>query len=127
MTDQSNTQVESKNASAAAAQPRRIDFSISPRKLGKVLDEIMPQGEKVKVRDFVDQEIVIRFAKPFSGRFGDALYIVFTDDGGGIYNTVIGNKVLVEKISTVVDALPVSLTVVEKQGSMGKYYDIAEE
>ena len=93
-------------------------------KIGSILEELAPQGTRVKKSDILGQEIVIRLIKPFKGKYGKALFVVFTDDNGELFNVVIGSKVLLPKLYAVRDRLPVSCVIVKKGEGEGEYYDI---
>jgi len=90
----------------------------------QVLEEIAPEGEKIKKADLVGKPIVIHSVEYFSGQYGPALFVRLTDDNGELYNTIIANKVLAKKLWMVRANLPVSCTIikVEREGSPA-YYD----
>jgi hypothetical protein len=95
-----------------------------PRKLGELLEEIAPEGEKVKVADIVGWTIVIRSIRLFEGQYGVGAYVIFTDENGAIYNTVIGQKILLTKLCSVAEELPVECTIIKNEGGQfGRYYD----
>jgi hypothetical protein len=103
----------------------RVDFKKKARSFSKVLDEIAPSGESTKLRDIAGQTIVIHSVRPFDGRFGKAAYVIFTDEGGAIYNTIINQKIVLGKLLAVVDQLPLEATIVQKEGGkFDHYYDI---
>lgn len=108
------------------SQPKKvIDFTLKPRPLRKVYEEIFPQGQPIKAEDLLNQELTVHHMKPFSGKFGRALYCVITLEGGEIRNTIIGAVAVIEKLWTCRDNLPVTFTLVQRDGGeFGRYYDI---
>ena len=90
----------------------------------QVLDEVAPVGERIKKIDLVGKPIVIVSLRPFIGQFGPALFVIFTDDNGEIFNTIVSNRVLMPKLLAVQDRLPVSCTIVKKENDQGGYYDV---
>lgn len=102
-----------------------IDLKATPVPIGDILDELMPQGEQVKVEDFVDQLITIHSARLFLGQYGPAAFVIFTDENGVLWNTVIGQKIVLPKLIAVMEKLPVTATIREHEGGQfGHYYDI---
>ena len=103
----------------------RLDLSISPRKIGEVLDEIMPQGAETKAEDWVDEPIVLHSVRFVVGQYGPAAFVVFTDKNGVLWHFILGQKIIVPKLAAVRDVLPVSATLRKKEGGQfGEYYDI---
>jgi len=103
----------------------RIDLKAVPRKIGEVLEEIAPTGERVKAADVVGEEITIHSIRPFVGEYGPAAFVVCTDSKGALFNMVVGQKIVLAKLITVMDQLPVSGTLTRHDGGrFGLYYDI---
>jgi len=103
----------------------KLDLTVSPRKIGEVLDEIMPQGAETKAEDWVDEPIVIHSIRFFVGQYGAAAFVVFTDTDGVLWHFILGQKIIVPKLAAVREVLPVSATLRKKEGGQfGKYYDI---
>jgi hypothetical protein len=103
----------------------RINFSKAPKSLSKVLEEIAPEGDKVKVADLVDQEIVIHSIRTFEGQFGTGAYVIGTFNDGTIFNTIIGQKIILPKLLACVEELPVACKITKHEGGQfGRYYDI---
>jgi len=103
----------------------KLDLSVSPRKIGEVLDEIMPQGAETKAEDWVDEPIVLHSIRFFVGSFGPAAFVVFTDTDGVLWHFILGQKIIVPKLAAVREVLPVSATLRKKEGGQfGGYYDI---
>lgn len=102
----------------------RIDLKAVPRALSEVLAEIAPSGDKVKVADITDMQIVVHSVRPFNGQFGPAAYVIFTDENGVLYNTVVGQKIVLAKLLAAMPYLPISMTITRKDGgAFGRYYD----
>ena len=103
----------------------RLDLSISPRKIGEVLDEIMPQGAETKAEDWVDEPIVLHSVRFFVGQYGAAAFCVFTDKDGVLWHFILGQKIIVPKLAAAREELPLSATLRKKEGGQfGEYYDI---
>jgi hypothetical protein len=101
-----------------------LNLNKQPRRLGEVLDEIAPEGEKVKVADIVGWPIVIRAARLFKGQYGVGAFVIFTDENGALYNTIIGQTILLSKLMTALEYLPVECTILRLEGGQfGEYYD----
>lgn len=104
---------------------RRIDMTVTPRKLAEVLDEISPQGENTKLAQHVGKKLTIWHLEPFVGQYGPAAWCIFTTEDGEMFNTVIGQRIVLPKLLTVMDYLPVTFTLIEKEGGQyGRYYDV---
>ncbi len=102
-----------------------VNLNAPVKSISQVLDEINPQGQRCKLADFVNQEIVIWGVNPFKGQFGPAAYVIFTDKDNIMYNTVAGQTVVLPKLLMVMNSLPVSARVVEVSGGMyGSYFDL---
>jgi hypothetical protein len=103
----------------------RINFNKPPKALSKVLEEIAPEGEKVKVVDLVDQDIVIHSIRPFEGQFGTGAYVIGTFNDGTVFNTIIGQRIVLPKLLACMDELPVACKIVKHEGGQfGRYYDV---
>ena len=103
----------------------KLDLELSPKKIGDLLDEIMPQGEETKAEDWVDEPIVLHTIRFFVGQYGAAAFVVFTDKNGVLFHFILGQKIIVPKLAAIVDHLPVSATLSKKEGGQfGSYYDI---
>ena len=103
----------------------KLDLSVSPRKISEVLDEIMPQGEETKAEEWVNVPIVIHSIRFFVGQYGPAAFAVFTDENGYLFHFILGQKIIVPKLAAVREQLPVTATLVKKEGGQfGEYYDI---
>jgi hypothetical protein len=103
----------------------KVDLNRVPRRAADVLNEIAPQGENVKASDIVGTEIIVHAMRPFKGDYGNALFVIFTDATGAMFNTVIGGQVIAPKLYALRDDLPVSMKIVDKEGGQfGHYYDI---
>lgn len=103
----------------------KINLTATPVPIGSILDELMPEGESVKVSEFVDQLITIHTVRLFVGQYGPAAFVVFTDDNGVLWNFIIGQKIVLPKLIAVMDKLPVTATIREHEGGQfGHYYDI---
>lgn len=108
-----------------AARLEPIVFSGEVKALSTVLAEINPQGSEIKLREFVDQEIVIWAISPTMTTYGPGAQIVFTDQHNVLYNSMVFQKVVLPKLMVVMDRLPVKCTLREKQGGLfGSYFDI---
>ena len=102
-----------------------LNLELSPVPIGDILDELMPQGEETTAGDFVDQTIVIHSARFFVGQFGPAAFVVFTDENAVLYHFVLGQAVVLPNLAAVIYRLPVSATLVLREGGQfGEYYDI---
>lgn len=103
----------------------RIDLRRPVRPIGEVLEELAPQGTKVKKTDFLDQDIIIHSVRFVKGKFGPFAFVVFTDQNGELFNTIISNKIVLPKLYVVAETLPVSARLVKREGgTYGEYYDI---
>lgn len=103
----------------------RVNTGRQARKFSDVMDEIAPQGERAKLKEFEGQEIVFLSLRFFAGRFGDACFCIFTDANGEMFNMILNQKIILPKLSAVRDELPVKATVVKKEGTNGRsYWDI---
>lgn len=102
-----------------------ILFEGQVKKLGEVLAEINPTGFEVKLREFIDQPLVIWAISPTFTSYGPAAQIVFTDANNVLYNSMVFQKVILPKLMIVMDRLPVSCILREKQGGLfGSYFDV---
>ena len=102
----------------------RIDLKKVPRSLSAILDEIAPQGEKVKVADIAGSEITVHSVRPFRGAYGPAAFVIFTDENGVLFNTIIGQKIVLAKLLAAIPYLPVTMVIEKKEGgAFGEYYD----
>lgn len=101
----------------------RSQMTIQPRQMKEVLDEIAPRGEAGKVREFVGRQITILHVEPFIGRFGPAAFMIFADETGTLFNTVVGQKIMLPKLLLVADQLPVTTTIKKVEEANNPYYD----
>lgn len=102
-----------------------IDFKKPARRLLDVLEEIAPQGERVKTDDLIGKEITLHSIRTFQGENGPAAFCLVTDEGGALYNTIIGGKIVYPKLLAVQGQLPVSFKLVKKEGGRyGRYWDV---
>ena len=98
-----------------------------PRKISEVVNEINPEGTPVKVADIVDQEIVIYKMTFFTNEYGNCARVLFTDKSGVMYNTLMGQEVLLKKLALVSDQLPLIAKIINVQGASFDYYDFAPD
>lgn len=102
----------------------KIDVSIVPENLADVLEEIAPQGVSVKMEEIVGKEIVIHSLRFSKSEYGPFAFTIFTDEHGELFNTILGQSVLLPKLYAVRERLPVKAKIVWKPGgSYGGYYD----
>jgi len=124
MTSQSKSPEENKAMSLSGIGITTIDLTKPPKRLLDVLEEIAPEGEKVKLEDFLGQDIVFHTLRVFEGEYGVAAFVVFTDRNGVLFNTIVGQQVLLAKLLTVAQHLPVTATIIKQEGGKyGGYYD----
>jgi hypothetical protein len=103
----------------------QVDLKAPPRLLSEVMEEVAPQGTPSKLSEWVDQDIVIHTLRFFKGRYGNAVFVVFTDLNGELYNTVCSQKVVLPKLAAIANVLPVQAHVVRVEGGQfNRYYDI---
>jgi hypothetical protein len=103
----------------------KVNLNRVPRKATDILAEIAPQGENVKASQIIGTEIIIHAVRPFQGVHGNALFCIFTDATGAMFNTVIGGQIVAPKLWALRNDLPVSFKIIDKEGgSFGHYYDI---
>lgn len=103
----------------------RVDLKSAPRLLSDVMDEVAPQGIKTKLSEWEDKDIVLHSIRFFKGRYGNAAFVVFTDDNGELFNTVCSQRVILPKLAAIADSLPIQAHVVKKEGGQfGKYWDL---
>ncbi len=124
MTNQPNNDNAPSEYPLAELGITRVDLKKIPRNLSEVLDEIAPQGEKIKVADIAGSEITVHAVRPFRGAYGPAAFVIFTDEGGVLFNTIIGQKIVLAKLLAAIPYLPVKMTIEKKEGgAFGEYYD----
>jgi len=122
---QSPEQQEVRDMVVASVGTTSIDFKKTVKQLSKVLEELSPRGEDSKLANFIDQEITVWNVQPFLGEYGPAAWVLFTDPQGQLFNTVIGQKIVLPKLLIAMDDLPVKCTVkVVEGGRFGHYYDL---
>lgn len=103
----------------------KIDLSLKPVRISEILDEIAPQGEKLKLEQLEGKTIIFHSIRPFEGQYGVGLFCIITDEDGVLYHTVIGSKVIVPKLIVASGNLPLEGKVVRKEGGQyGYYFDI---
>jgi len=125
MTDQTNSHEVEKPIQLDEIGITRINLRTPARRLAEVMDEIAPTGEKVHLRDFIDKEITVHSIRPFQSQYGVAVYVIFTSAEGELFNMVVSNRIVLPKLATIRDSLPVTCTVVKKEGGrFGEYFDI---
>jgi len=101
----------------------KITLTNTPVKLVDVLEQIAPQGQRVKKGEFVGEQITIVSLRPFIGQFGPAIFVIFYDSNGELFNTIISNRVLMPKLLLIIEHLPVTTTIIKKGSGSGEYYD----
>ena len=122
---QSPEQQEVRDMVVASVGTTSIDFKKTVKQLSKVLEELSPRGEDSKLANFIDQEITVWNVQPFLGEYGPAAWVLFTDPQGQLFNTVIGQKIVLPKLLIAMDDLPVKCVVkVVEGGRFGHYYDL---
>lgn len=95
------------------------------RVLSKVLEEIDPQGETIKVEYMFNQPVLVVSIEKRHGSFGDFLYVRFTDEQGVLHNMSIGSAAIVQKLSKVADQLPLVCHFFQVEGGeYGRYFDV---
>ena len=115
---------EAREMVLASVEVNKVNFKLTPTPLAQVLAEINPTGTQVKLADVVDHTIVVWNVNPFVGEYGPAAFVLFTDENNILYNTIIGQTVLLPKLCMVMDRLPVSAVVRKIEGGQfGYYYD----
>lgn len=115
---------EAREMVLASVGVNKVNFNLTPTPLAQVLAEINPTGTQVKLADVVDHTIVVWNVNPFVGEYGPAAFVIFTDENNILYNTIIGQTVLLPKLCMVMDRLPVSAVVRKIEGGQfGYYYD----
>jgi len=95
------------------------------RVLSKVLEEIDPQGETIKVEYMFNQPVLVTSIEKRHGSFGDFLYVRFTDEQGVLRNMSIGSAAIVQKLGKAVDQLPLVCHFFQVEGGeYGRYFDV---
>lgn len=122
MSEQAELDPQAEVTALAEVGITRIDLTLLPRSIGEVLEEIAPQGAKLKKQDLADQDIVIRSIRFFRGQYGVGAFVIGTTLEGELFNTILGNKVILSKLALVVDQLPVTARLVRKEGGQGEFY-----
>lgn len=124
MTDQKPPSETPQEYALAELGITRIDLKKVPRSLSSVLDEIAPTGEKVKLADVLDTEITVHSVRPFRGQYGPAAFVIFTTSDGVLYNTVVGQKIVLAKLLAAIPYLPITMMVTKEEGgAFGEYYN----
>jgi hypothetical protein len=122
MTDEPKVDVEAEVQALGEVGIAKVDLTKAPRRIGEVMEEIAPQGEKVKKQDLENQEIIIRSLRFFNGRYGLGCFVLGTYADGTLFNTILGNKVIMPKLALIQDQLPIAATLVKKEGGQGTFY-----
>lgn len=99
-----------------------VNLKGTPVPITQVLEEIAPQGDRVKKVDLVGRQITLLSMHGFVGDYGPALFVIGADEDGELFNTIIGNRILMEKLMTVRGRLPVTCTIVRIDKGEDKFY-----
>lgn len=103
----------------------RINLKAKPRLFSEVIEEIAPQGTRVKLAEWVDRTITMHSIRFFKSEHGPCAFILFTDDNGELFNALCSWKIVLPKLAAVAEQLPITATVVRKEGGQkGHYYDL---
>ncbi len=95
------------------------------RALSKVLEEIDPQGETIKVEYVFNQPVLVTSIEKRHGSFGDFLYVRFIDEHGVLRNMSIGSAAIMQKLGKVADQLPLVCRFYQVEGGeYGRYFDV---
>lgn len=126
MSDQFNNRKEAVNKVLAQVNVTKIDFTAKSIPLRQVLEEINPQGQKVKMKDLVGRHITVHQISPFvSAEYGPAAHVIFTTDEGELLNMIVGQAIVLPKFIMAIDRLPFDCTVTQREGGVnGFYYDV---
>ncbi len=116
---------EKVESTLARVNTSKIQLSGTVTPIAEVLEELFPRGEDAKLVEFEGQMITVIAVDPFVGKYGPAAWVLFVDNNGVLYNTVVGQKIVLPKLLAVKERLPVSATFVQVEGGQyGKYWDI---
>ena len=103
----------------------RINLKAKPRLFSEVIEEIAPQGTRVKLSEWVDLTITIHSIRFFKSQHGPCAFLMFTDENGELFNALCSWKIVLPKLAAVAEQLPVIAKVVHKEGGQkGHYYDL---
>lgn len=103
----------------------RIDITVKPRRFGEVMEEIAPQGTRVRLVDWLDTPIVVHSLRFFVTHDHKCAHIMFTDINGELFNALTSWRVVLPKLAAVANQLPLECTFVKREGGQkGVYYDV---
>ncbi|MEM0010458.1 MAG: hypothetical protein QXT84_02050 [Candidatus Bathyarchaeia archaeon] len=86
-----------------------------------------PSGgyERIDFETLTGKEIIIHEILFLKGRFGEYAWLHIELDGGSHHSTITGGSVVMEKLKTIREYLPVKARVVRKRSSSGRrYFDL---
>jgi len=103
----------------------QINLKALPRRIAEVLEEIAPQGTRVKLAEWLGTEITIHSIRFFQSQHGPCAFLLFTDSNGELFNALCSWRVVLPKLAAIADQLPVTATFASKEGGQkGHYYDV---